>query len=390
MKKKFGFGFALLSVVALLGLTACGGGGGDGGVAGDGSGGPNNDIGETGAAHTIVLTWPITDAIENVGGGVYRRLASAIVTDESGHPVPDGTVVKLDVTDSILATGVITTAGGDDITGSVLTDMAPTEADGATPVNFDGAVVTRNHAQRFIQSGDSVLLINADGEDKVRGVTGLSNNTVTTSSSYDNLYPNAVYDSSSAEKTTSYVVAASLLGAVVSGVDSDGNQTSGRSSTVDGIATFNITYPANSTTINTGCGGVPAIDARAAPTGSADVFISASVDNKVTTVNYDFCFPSIAGGTVEVTPSTASGTVTVTLLLRDGGDTVPIPYAGISASVVATGAIVATPDLGTYTTNQYGYASSTVTIAGGASGDTATITYEGNGGAIGTLTITLP
>ncbi len=387
MKLKTDVCLPLLFAIFSLGLVGCGGGD-SGGVSGDGStGGP---VIPDRAAHSVKLSWSITNAIENLGGGLYRRIGTVKVEDIDGGAVSDGTLVNLNIIDSIIATGAITAVGGDSIAGSVLTDMAPTQGDWTTALpQFDAAKITRNYAQRFIQPGDSVLLFNVDEEDKIRtvGTTVLSNNTLTVSSAFSGAYPNATY------ANAQYVVGASLLGAEIAGEDSDGNLTTGKAYTVGGYATFKITYPANINTINLGCGGVPSIDTRYVPTGSADVYIFASVNSSVTTVSPDFCFPPISGGTVERTSTLISSSTSIGLRVRDGGDTIPIPFTGISVAVsykTNTGGLGVTPDFWSYVTDATGRAISVVTVAGGASGDEATVTYTANGTAVGTVTVKIP
>ncbi len=372
------------------------GGGTTGGGNGTGTGGTTGS--STTTAHTIVLTYPFLDRIQNMGGGVYRSKAMAIVTDSEGNAVPDGSVVSFNIIDSVIARGSISTAAGDSITGAVLTDADPTKANGTTATNFVDSYVERNAAHRFITSGDHVFLVNkADAEDKNRVISSAAGSigatTLTMTSSYSKAYPNTVYSSG----MTEYVVGASLLGAEISGLDTDGNLRTGSAVTKEGIATFYVTYPANSSTINTGCGSVSSVDTRALPLGSADVYLVASAANSVTTVDDRFCFGSIAGWTLTPDFNTISGTATIKMLLEDGGDKVNLPFVGVATSVVITkntGGITVTLDNqgsgpGVYVTDQYGWFSSTITVAGGASGDTATITYR-TGDATTAVSLKIP
>ncbi len=377
-----------------------------GGVSGDGDSDSSDiidGIGVVSAAHSIVLTAPNNNAILDESQGRYSKRVSAMVNDIHGHPVPDGTVVNLNVIDSILAAGVIDTTGGvDSLSGSTLTDWAPTTGDWATPTQFDSAFVWRNDAKRFIRSNDHVLILNAEEEDKVRvvGNAALSNNIIITSSSFTNAYPNASYPAS----ITGYVVGASLLGTGVYGVDSNNNPVTGKSTTVGGIANFRISYPANEDTIHIGC--YPSRDYRYLPYGSADIYLVASVNNSVTTVNNNFCLEHILGGTMGVTPNAVSGNgiIQITLYLEDGGDRVPLALKSISGNVVTEGAVsvalsagsyynygvLTALAAGSYRTDRYGYAYSTLTISGGATGDTATVTFDTGDGVVGTVGITIP
>lgn len=283
--------------------------------------------------HTIVLSAPVEESITDIGGGFYRRIVTAMVTDQDGNAVADGTIVQLNVIDSVIARGSLL-ALNDAISGSTLTDNDVLDA-GFNATTMDGAYVIRNAAHRFIETGDRLFLINADGEDKDRVVnrSGITATTVNVTDPFSNNYPNNIYDGSTLFKTTSYVIGASLLGAEVAGEDESGNLTTGVASTVDGLARFRITYPANVGSILTGCGGIPAVDTRAYPTGSADVYLVATVTDAVTTVDGGFCFTHIAGETLVAVPSslTASGNVTVTL--RDG-HSVRLPFYSVTATVV--------------------------------------------------------
>lgn len=392
-------------VGAALALAGCGNsdstttgglGGGTTGGGGTGTGTGGTTGSSTTNAHTIVLTYPETDSIENLGGGVYRRIGKAIVTDNEGNAVPDGTVVSFNIIDSVIATGTISTAAGDSITGSVLTDAAPMSADGAA-TNFVDASVYRNSAYHFIESGDHAFLLNADAADKNRVISSdagaISATGLTMTSAYNKSYPNTTY----ATGTTGYVVGVSALGAEISGLDAADVLHTGYATTKNGIATFYVTYPANRSTINTGC-GVSSIDTRSLPLGSADVYLVASAANNVTTIDNRFCFSSIAGWTITPNFNSISGTATISFLVEDGGDKVNLPFVGASGSVAITksaGSMTVTLDdqgygPGTYLTNTNGYFTSTITVGGvPASGDTATITYR-SGDASTTVSLKIP
>ena len=369
-------------------------GGGTTGGTGNGTGTGGRTGGSSTSAHTIVLSYPETNAIENLGGGFYRRLAKAIVTDNEGNAVPDGTVVSFNVIDSIIATGTVTTAAGDSISGSVLTVAIPQRADGID-TNFVDASVYRNSSFHFIESGDHVFLFNADAADKNRVIStstgSIATTTLAMTSAYNRSYPNAVYDSSEPAKTTGYVVGASLLGAEVSGLDADGTTLkTGYAVTKQGIATFYVTYPANTNTIGSGCFS-EVVDSRSWPNGSADVYLVASAANNVTTIDNRFCFGSIADWTITPDITTISGTKIIKLLVEDGGDKINLPLVEVTATVSITkNAGVLVVDLNPNTagiqgdvefySDLSGRLSSTITVSGGASGDAATITYRTEGG----------
>lgn len=380
---------ALLAILAMMvgaGLTGCGGsedkfkiGGGTGTGNGGGTGVPGSGA-QTGVASSIVLSYPYTDSITNTGGGFYRRVGKAIVTDEDGNIVSDGTQVTFKIIDSIKAEGTIVTGDGDGITGSVLTDIVPFLSDG-TATSFDAAYVYRNGGYRFIEPEDQVFLFHADKADKARSVASgaLAATTLNVTGAYANTYPNTVYPTG----TTDYVVGASHIGAEVAGVDAAGVLTTGIGSTVDGIVNFAVTYPANPSTLNVGCID-PSIDARYSPAGSAYVILAASVTgSNVSVIDERFCFVPIAGGTLSTSVGEISGSATIKVLYNDGGDLVPTPYESVTATVVVTGGVSVTfsggagPGANVYTTGTYGSGSflSGINVTGGASGDTATITY---------------
>lgn len=395
---------AMLGTFVCLGLVACGS---DStttvGVAATTTSGDTTGDTPTGsstnAVHTIVLTYPHTDSITNEKNGTYSRVGEAIVTDNEGNPVPDGTKVYLNVVDSVLATGTI--GAGDSITGAVLTDTNPLQADGAA-TTFDVAAVYRNSEFHFIESADHVLLFNSDASDRNRVVSAddgtITANTLTVSSDYSMDYPDATYYTTG---TTDYVVGVSSLGAHVLGTetDADGNVTvtaNGYSLTKNGRATFYVVYPANVNTIRTGCIN-PVLDTRVSPVGSAVVYLIASAGANATTVDSRFCFSSIDGWTLDVKPTAAiTGTSTLDFTLEDGGDEIRLPFSDVTTSVATTGAATVTLDdqglgAGIYRTDASGEFSSTITLTAGNSADTATITYASTvGGATVDVVLTVP
>lgn len=359
----------------------------------------------TNAAHTIVLTYPQLNSIEDLGGGVYRRIGKAIVSDNEGNPVPDGTKVYLNLIDSVIAQGTITTADGDSITGAVLTDTNPTLGDGTTVTAFDTAYVERNEAYHFIEQGDHIFLtsldgtVNADPEDKNRIISSedgsITNTTLTVTQDYENDYPNSTY----ATGVTDYVIGVSALGGKVLGVEADGSLVNtGYSVTENGVATFYVTYPATIETIRTGCGN-PSDDTRALPAGSARVYLVASAGTEATTVDDDFCFSSIASWSMAVFPtSSISGTTSLSVELEDGGDTVNLPFVYVTSGVeytTNTGGLTVTLDdpqglgAGRYRTDTGGWFYPTINVAGGASDDEATVTFFA-GDATAEVTIKIP
>lgn len=385
---------ALIGAV-IAGLAGCNSGGGAGGIAsaadsgsssssGSGSGGGSSGGGSSSSitAHTIAISYPITDAIENLGAGFYRRVGSAQVTDNEGNPVADGTMVYFRVIDSVVATGSIETANSDGITGGTLTDMGPRLGDGVTATSFDTAYVYRNAAYHFLGKGDPVYLINADEADKLRWISAtatnsITNNILTLSSNYVGTYPNSTY----ASGTTSYVAGISALGASIRGEDASGNLVTGYGVTKDGVVKFHITYPANIATINTGCGN-SSVDTRTTPVGAAQVYVVAWVNSTVSTVNQDFCFSPIAGGSFDVIPGSLSSSGTISATLHDGGDTVAVPFQLVTVyvsdedltDVTLSGGLSGSSKSRVYRTDANGNFDVTVTVAG-ASGGTANVNF---------------
>jgi len=399
MGKLFKFQAVAAAVACGLALSGCGnqdafsGGNGSGAGNGGGTGVPGSGA-QTGAASSIVVSYPITNTLTNLGHGFYRRTGSAIVTDEDGNIVPDGTQVFFKIIDSVKAEGTIDTADGDSLSSKTLTDTTPTLGDGTTATTMDMAYVVRNSGYRFIEPEDQVFLSGGYKGDLERAVssTTLTASTVTVKDAYSTAYPNATY----ATGATSFVIGASHIGAEVAGVDADGVLTTGVGSTIDGIAKFAITYPANVDTVMVGCGSVPTIDTRYTPIGSADVYMAAYVSgNRAATITQP-CFGYMLGGTLETFPSAMSSSGTVTVVFRDGGDTIPVSFAPIGFSVETTGTVavtVADTDVAPATTNKTKYGGSityNVTVAGGASGDTATITFDAGNGTSAEVAITVP
>ena len=388
------------TVIFSLILVGCGGGTdtfgggnaaddtGDGTGNGGGDGVPGSGS-QLGAPASIVLSFPYTNSITNLGGGFYRRVGRAIVTDVDGNIVADGTQVTLKIIDSIKAQGVIVTGDADGITGTVLTDTGPMLGSGA-PTSFDAANVYRGGGYRFIEPEDQVFLFNADKADLVRSVASgaLAATTLNVTSAYANTYPNVTY----ASNTTSYAVGASHLGAEVAGVDASGTLTTGIGSSIDGIVDFAVTYPASTDTLNVGCINPPLIDTRLStqPVGSAFVLLGASVVGAdVSVVDNRFCFAPIAGGTLTASVAEISGSTTIGLQYRDGGDSVPVPFSGVSGTVLSKGAVVTLDAGGIYTTNEFGWVTSIVTVSG-APASTATITYTAAPGVTAEVIVTLP
>lgn len=351
----------------------------------------DDGVGNAGTAHTIVLSYPETDSIENLGGGLYRRIGKVIVTDRYGKALPDGTQIRLEVIDSIIAKGVIGDDAGDSVNGTSLSDDSPMLADD-TATTFTEAAIQRTTGSgdwRRIQADDAVLFFDfVSGVDKRRFIAAApsATNSLTVTSSYSGSYPSETYPKAS------YIVGASLLGASVAGVDADGNPTPGIATMDGGTATFYVTYPANADTILTGC-GISEIDKRSKPLGSARVYLIAQTDSgtgTVMTIDDRFCFAAIAGLSLTATPTAINYDQDVTLELKDGGDEIPLPFMEVKAHVKiekSSGSLNVTAQ--DCITGTDGTCTSSITVSGGTGGDAATITYVA-GDAQTTVTVTIP
>ena len=331
----------------------------------------------SGPADTIILTSPVTDAIENVGGGVYRRKLTAIVSDRYGNSVADGTVVNVGLVDTVLAQS---TTGETTTSSTTFTDNTTFLTDGSA-TDFINAEVVRNGVQRFIEANDRMLITTAAAEDKSRFVGSVSN--------VADIEVQSAYQDT--ETGLTYRIGASMLGGTMFGVASDNSLVPGTSTTVAGLANLTMQYPADINAINTGL--VPVLDTRVDTAGSATVLIVASSSSGgATTISEGFYFAPIAGFTVTGPAGAAlsggGGTVTFTYAVRDGGDTVRVPFWPVSA--VQTGGDFAVT-VSVLEANSRSSATGTFdvqfTVPGAVTtGDTATVVITAGDG---TLTVTI-
>lgn len=351
----------------------------------------------SGPVSSIVLSYPITNSIENLGGGFYRRIGKAAVTDRYGNAVPDGTAINFGILDSVIA------MGADGATSAA----SPTLA---SAVNFSTASITRNGTTRFIQGNDRILLENTPVTDKSRFVS------ISVPPASGSLTAQANYLATTS--SLNFVVGAAMIGTDIFGVQADGvTLTKGSGVTKDGIATFKISYPANVNTIQTGCYGYSstspatysALDTRWSPVRSGQVYVVASTNsNSASTVNRGtFCLASISGWTLTAQPTAVSSnsvstfsaptTNNVTLKLVDGGDKIRLPFEAVTYSVNFTtnkgGLNVSVSEAGipgeTGKTLADGTLVSTISSYGGVSGDTAVVSYFA-GDAVTTVTVKVP
>ncbi len=266
----------------------------------------------SGPPHTIVLTSPHLQSVENLLGGVYKRNGTVLVTDRYGNTVPDGTTVYLGLGDTVLTEGTVSAVSGSSVTA----------ADGT----FD-ATVTRNEATRSIQPNDRLILRNVPSQDKNRHVTSAGNGTMSVQTPFSTEYTDKPFS-----------VVASLLGGSIGG-----ENITGQAVTLNGMADIYVTYPANPGVIGVGCGSIPARDLRHEPRGSAKVFVvaestgsegdgsldpSLQFNDRATAVDEgQFCFAPMAGFTLTAVPgSDLTDTGRRSLKLVDGGDEILLPY----------------------------------------------------------------
>jgi adhesin/invasin len=326
----------------------------------------------SGPAASITFTQPVTNAIQNLGiasnnadgqarPGIYRLVGSVAVRDRYDNNVPDGTVINLSGIDTALLhdnTGT-TTAGGNTVSRSGNSLMTTRCNEPSSPNNEAAGCntasassfttsVTRNNSSRAAQAGDLVLLRKAVSQDKKRALSSVNSATQIT--------VNAAYGSTPLTATTStdpnngeFWVGTQALGSVINGTDASNKYTTGSGITRGGVVPIALEYPANVNSILTGCysyaspdGHMRDVDRRDSVPQSRQVVLAATAGNGVTgTTAGSFCFKSIAGTTV--TPAASKiglapngGAAINGLTVRDGGDTIPLPFVGIACNVSYT------------------------------------------------------
>lgn len=349
----------------------------------------------SGPTHSIVLSYPRENAIENMGNGIYRRIGGLLATDRYGNPVADGTVVNLGVIDSVLLSNrapqinygfsrtVVDGNASTTASSALLTDLSN--------ALFKSAVITRNNTSRFIEARDRVLILNAQAADKSRFVAALPDKD-------SSLSTNKAYVNTASQ--LEYLVGASLLGAQIAGVDPTKQAlVSGQAVTIDGAATFYLTYPANENTIRAGCVD-PSVETRFLPQGSAQVWVVAEASgSSATTIDSQECFSYISPAAMtETTGQRAINGSTTLLLDVADASSVRLPFMNISASVsyatTNTGSLsvsVGNCNLGANRrTDTSGFCSLPINVSGGNSADTATVTLSTIDGSTLTISVTVP
>ena len=349
----------------------------------------------SGPTHSIVLSYPRENAIEDMGNGIYRRIGGLLATDRYGNPVADGTVVNLGIIDSVLLSNRAPQINYG-FSSTVIDGNASTTANTALLTDlsnalFKSAVLTRNNTSRFIEAQDRVLLLNAQAEDKSRFVAALPDQDIS-------LTTNKAYVNTASQ--LEYMVGASLLGAQIAGVDPAKEElVSGQAVTTDGAATFYLTYPANQNTIRAGCVD-PSVETRFLPQGSAQVWVVAEASgSSATTIDNQECFDYMAPATItETTGQSAIRGSTVLQLEVEDASSIRLPFLNISSSVsygsANTGGLsvtVGSCNSGTNNrTNTNGLCSLPITVSGGNSDDTATVSLSTSGGNTLAINVTVP
>ncbi len=348
----------------------------------------------SGPAHSIVFSYPVEAAIQNMGNGTYRRQGGLLVTDRYGNPVADGTVINLGVIDSVLLSNRVPQInygfGSTVVDGNASTTVGATLLTDLSNALFQSANITRNNASRFIEAQDRVLILDALAADKSRFVA--------TSPTQSSVLPvNKAFQNSATG--LEYIVGASLLGAQVSGVDpAKAEPVSGQTVVRDGAASFYLTYPANVNSIHAGCVDT-SLERRFEPVGSAQVWVVAETSgNSATTIDNQMCFSSIRPASIisDSGSNSISGSTTLNLRLQDAGS-VPLPYTSFDSTVTITendGGLAVTVGncngSSERRTNRFGQCSLPITVTGGISEDAATITLQVPNGETFTLTVTIP
>lgn len=347
----------------------------------------------SGPAHSIVFSYPVLDAIQDMGNGSYRREGGLLVTDRYGNPVADGTVINLGVIDSVLLSNRAPQINYG-FTSTVIDGRAATTANSALLTDlsnalFRSAVITRNNTSRYIEAQDRVLLFNAQAQDKSRFVSAVPEQA-------SSLTVNKAYQYT--ESQLQYVIGASLLGTQVAGTDPNkADLVSGQAVTKDGAASFYLTYPANRNSILTGC--LPAsLDSRYSPQGSAQVFVIAEASgSSATTIDDKACFSYISPATIHSGITAISGDTLLDLEVKDKA-LVLLPFLDFEASVsydstnsgilqVSVGTCLNT---GLLQTDINGQCQLQIRSSGGNSGDTATVNLAVKDGTPLTIQVTVP
>ena len=192
-------------------------------------------------------------------------------------------------------------------------------------------------------------------------------------------YPNADY------ANTEYFIGSSQLASFVGGNDGT-NDTPGYAVTKGGIANFTMTYPAVDW-LNVGCAAdtdmrsdpyMPANGITTNLTGNywtGGVYVVATLANNIAvSAIKPTCFNPIADGTITVIGSSTIGysatPIPVNLVVKDGGQKIPIPYEKVIVAFDTSGGNATTSDYSVdskgnkyYVTDANGNLTANITVA---------------------------
>ena len=336
-------------------------------------------------ADSIVLTKGYDDVITDLDGGMYEAWCWAHVSDQLGRSVPDGTVVNLTIIDSIIASSATGHVAGED---KLFAD---------TNATFETTTIVRNHTNRPIAPSDNIFIFEGEQENRVRVVSSINSGTnISVTEAYED-------DVDANDNSLSYKIGASEFSSRIFGEDANGNRIAGKTITSGGKAKFFYQYPADTAHLKIGLLG--ADDGRGDYATSAQVYIAAN-SGEATTISADnqFGFFYIAGGTIEAGVSAVSAGLEssffIGLTLRDGGERVPVPFAGIGWVLDGDLPVnITMPDIGvgsdaglvtgTLGVGQKGTATVIITLTGGAADDEVKITFYSTEDSSATTTITV-
>jgi len=399
-------------------LTACGGG--DEGFGGDTAPPAEEDI-PTGDGTTppveitigsVVITRPNEALVDNEDG-TYSMMYTIMVRDQGGSPATNGVRVDLQVVDTVLALGSITdaaanpdTASGTNLTipSAFQTDETPDDLTDNPLADLTTAFVTlpglAGGSTRQIQANDLVIMTGpledvvmasgtesgqVDSRDVVRTIASVPTlaNELTISNAYNSTYPN--YGG------TNYYIAASMLGAGITGEDAEAVPTQSHTVTTDSLGTAKVwvTYPADNEHVRLGC-APDELDDRLSPMGSSKPMFVATAGG-ISNV-HPFCFYSMAGYSLSAVPNARINGGHIYVCARDGsnGGGVFVPYTPVSfgqsgdAIVTVPAFDTGTPTTGidpnfSYYTDDSGCIGFTVSAAGVAGSSGILSVYAGDG-----------
>ncbi|MBF0157866.1 MAG: hypothetical protein HQL57_11850, partial [Magnetococcales bacterium] len=357
----------------------------------------------SGPPQSIIVSEPRDSALVNMSqyglSGAYCLIGTALVTDQHGNAVPDGTVLSLGLMDQVIAQGT---------NGSVTAGSKVLGADGAAfdtgGVDPDGDGISRK-----LKEGDRLVIYSGVG-------AGDKNRFLASSPAATSATVNASFSTTAA--SLPYYMGSALVGGAIHGYKSSSgcdptSLVSGTTTTTGGLAPFRVTYPANRETIRLGCFGYSAatgaystLDSRYPNSSGQVLLVVAANDSSATAVTRGkFCFNGLSPLSLTPTTKTLSktGTYTVEVEVMDAGK-IPLPFQEVSCEFSIGTKSSATFDVAVAYPAGYDHPDSTngitdldgivkvsltVTGGGGAEADTGTVTCT-SGGYSGAIAINVP